>query len=167
MEISQIAFIEDGNFNCIHMYKEGSFWKAYEHSAYMFVKHIKSYRVKLHYYKNIKRELISIGFPDIVLASIIEGKKTPIRKDKEISIELNEVLEERDFQDWKDNCAKSIKNVQIPGDMYQVIQMFEGDAKDSYKQLLVAIRTFPLMNSTPMECMQFISELQKTLVIGS
>jgi hypothetical protein len=60
MEISGIIFIEEGNINCIHLYKEGSFWKAYEQSAYLFVKHIKNYQTKLRHYKSINREVISI-----------------------------------------------------------------------------------------------------------
>ncbi|GHT52891.1 hypothetical protein FACS189440_22320 [Bacteroidia bacterium] len=36
MDISGIFFIEEGNISHIHLYKEGSFWKAYEQSAYLF-----------------------------------------------------------------------------------------------------------------------------------
>jgi hypothetical protein len=50
VEISKIITEEEMNINCIHLYKEGSFWKAYEQSAYLFVKHIKNYRTRLRHY---------------------------------------------------------------------------------------------------------------------
>jgi hypothetical protein len=76
MEISGIVFIEEGNISHIHLYKEGSFWKAYERSAYLFVQHIKTYQTRLRYYKNIDQEIISIGFPDIALPKIFKIVET-------------------------------------------------------------------------------------------
>jgi hypothetical protein len=53
MDILRIIQLEEENLSNVHLYKEGSFWKAYERSAYLFVEYIKPYRTKLRYYKNI------------------------------------------------------------------------------------------------------------------
>jgi hypothetical protein len=76
MDISGIFFIEEGNTDRIYLYKEGSFWKAYERSAYLFVQHIQAYQTRLRYYKNIDQEIISIGFPDIALPKIFKTVET-------------------------------------------------------------------------------------------
>lgn len=126
------------------------------------------------YFMSIKRELLlqklvalleryPIGFPDIVLESIIENRKISLKKEKEISIELDISLEEVEFMNWKDDCTKSLNETKIPSEMSQMVQIYKEEAKDTYNQLVAAIRSFPLMNSTPMECMQFISELQKSI----
>jgi hypothetical protein len=88
MGISGVILIEDGNTNNIHLYKEGSFWKAYERSAYLFVHHIKPYRTKLRYYKNIEREVISIGFPDSALSGLVKDCKIIYRTETSLSIEF-------------------------------------------------------------------------------
>jgi hypothetical protein len=73
MDISGIVFIEEGNRQDIHLYQEGVFWKAYERSAYLFVRYIKAYRTKKRYYKSIAQDIVSISFPDIVFSGLLSG----------------------------------------------------------------------------------------------
>jgi hypothetical protein len=151
MEISGIVLIEEMNTHCIHLYREGSFWKAYEQSAYLFVKHIRNYRTKLQYYKGINREVISIGFPDIVLPDIIKDSKVTLQSDRSTTLEVEDTIVPGDFLEWKAQTplvqpSKKGKNI---------------DNEEA--GLLTAIRLFPVANKTPIECMQFITELQKSI----
>lgn len=47
---------ESKNTDRIYLYREGVFYKAYERSAYLFVKHIKPFMVKKRLVKSVKRE---------------------------------------------------------------------------------------------------------------
>lgn len=47
---------ESANTDCIYLYREGAFYKVYEHSAYLFVKHIEPFMVKKRPVKSVKRE---------------------------------------------------------------------------------------------------------------
>jgi hypothetical protein len=156
MEIGGIIFIEEGNTNCIHLYKEGSFWKAYERSAYLFVKHLKNYQTKRRYYKNINQEIISIGFPDVALSGIIKDLKVTLQSDRLITLELKEEIVSSDFLEWKAQTPllPSLKSKKKKG----------MDPEDTH--FLTVIRSFSVANKTPMECMQFISELQNKLKVA-
>jgi hypothetical protein len=158
MEISGIIFIEEGNTNSIHLYKEGSFWKAYEHSAYLFVKHIKSYQTRLRYYKNIGQEVISIGFPDIALPTILEESNMIQQSETQVTLRLKEELVIEDFLVWK---------TQTPLTVIQKASKQEQNKTEQDSYLSISILSFPVANKTPIECMQFIAELQKQLKIES
>ncbi len=70
MTKQQVYDIETGNDDAIHLFREGTFWIAYERSAFRFVRSFKSYRVTKKYIQNIGRELVSLGFPGTILASL-------------------------------------------------------------------------------------------------
>lgn len=157
MNIAGITFIEEGNFNSIHLYKEGSFWKAYERSAHLFVNHIRPYMVKMRRYKNIKEDIISTGFPDVALHGILEGRKVTARQENTIAIELDAEINEEEFTKWKNDCIENLKAMKASGIQQQPAQMCNNE------ELIERIRSFSLVNSTPMECMSFVVELQKSL----
>jgi hypothetical protein len=162
MEISGIIFIEKGNIDCIHLYKEGSFWKAYEQSAYLFVEYIKPYRTKLRYYKNINMNVISIGFPDVALANLIDKRKINFQSAMNISIDMEKKLEEEAFNEWKSKAI--LLNSLVEKEMQSKERKQEKNAtgnEDGY--LRMAIRSFPTADRTPMECMQFLVEIQKLI----
>ena len=58
MKITNILKIEQENINSIFLHKEGIFWRAYEHSAYLFTLFIKEYQITKKFYKNVKQELV-------------------------------------------------------------------------------------------------------------
>ena len=149
--ISEIVDKENGNKNNIYLYKEGSFWKAYEHSAYLFVKNIRAYQTKLRFYKNIDMEIISIGFPDVALAGIMEKAKVMAQHETQVTLELDNEMILDDFAAWKSQTPLS----EMPKS--------KNEPKELTGSVLEAIRSFPLANATPLQCMQFIAEMQNRL----
>lgn len=69
MGISEILESEVEN-SLIKLHKEGLFWRAYEQSAFLFINNIKEYNVTKKYYKNVKQELVYLGFPQNSQAQI-------------------------------------------------------------------------------------------------
>jgi hypothetical protein len=61
MKIIELIKLEESNSGIL-LHKEGIFWRAYERSAYRFVNHLTAYRVQLRYYKNIKQDVVYIGY---------------------------------------------------------------------------------------------------------
>lgn len=53
----------------LNLVKEGKFWRAYEGSAHLFYHHIQNYHIVKRYFKNVKSELVFLGFPESVLAT--------------------------------------------------------------------------------------------------
>lgn len=64
---------ELANSGTITLYREGTFWMAYEKSALLFHKHIKPYQLKKTYSKSVDGEVVSLGFPESALNSLMEG----------------------------------------------------------------------------------------------
>ena len=104
MKISYILQIENKNKCSVFLYKEGLFWRAYERSAFLFIKNIKEYQTTKKYYKNVKSEVVYLGFPHNILSQILE-----IVKNKTINKEDNQIIikgfqiKESDFILWKNN----------------------------------------------------------------
>jgi len=60
--ITKILEKESENVDAIHLYRVGAVYRAYEQSAYYFVKRVKLYKVLNHHYKEIGREILYTGF---------------------------------------------------------------------------------------------------------
>lgn len=75
MKISDIIQREDDNPDSIILIKEGMFWRAYERSAFRFIRLIQEFRVMVKYYKNVDRKLAFLGFPAETLPSVVARAK--------------------------------------------------------------------------------------------
>ena len=73
--LSEILQNECTNTHILYFYREGVFYKAYEHSAYLFVKHVKPFQVKKRMVKSVKQEVVSIGFPINSLTNYFSSEK--------------------------------------------------------------------------------------------
>ena len=68
MTLKEIAERESHNESCIYLYREGIFWKAYQKSAFLLLKHCKvNYAVKHRFVKSADCEIFSLGFPQNAL----------------------------------------------------------------------------------------------------
>ena len=83
----------------------GLFWRAYEHSAFLFIKTLKKYSLTKKFYKNIEQEVIYLGFPKSAFLKIEEictEKKLRLNtEDEQIKITGFDNFLEREFANWK------------------------------------------------------------------
>lgn len=158
----QIYQTEQSNVHSIHLYLEGIFYKGYEHSAYLFIKHIQHFQIKSRYVKTVGKDIVSIGFPKQSLDRLFSGRiLETITDDSGNQIEVicrvdEKGLSEEDFTVWKQSQAET---------------MYQGGAMSSFPRknqieagiadILEQIQIFPVEQRTPMECMTFVSELKK------
>jgi len=70
--VSEILAREDANPGRIYFYREGPFLKAYQQSAYMFVRDCAKFKPTKKYVKAVGREIVSIGFPQGTLLKYFE-----------------------------------------------------------------------------------------------
>jgi len=59
MKIEEILKTED-NLN-IYLHNEGLFWRAYEYSAFTFVKSIKQYNAKKKFIKKVNSDIVNLS----------------------------------------------------------------------------------------------------------
>jgi hypothetical protein len=157
MKVSDIFELEKVNINGCYLINEGLFWRVYEKSAFLFVKRIKQYSLIKRHYKVIDNELVYLGFPDKSLEEVLrtsnESGFTVTRK--EGLIEITGFEDINGFAEWKNELDLfSNENKALPANE---------TTKEFASPVIDAIRKFPVAERTPIECQQFIVELQNTI----
>ena len=144
MKIVDILKTED-NTNVI-LHNEGLFWRAYEYSAFAFVKNIKPYNAKKKFIKKVNNDIVFIGFPDSTLDTILDlCKQNGFEINKTESIISVVLLKKFEgFEKWKNGIEYTESN----------------KTKKGSSTLSERIVSFPLATKTPMEAQQFLYELQ-------
>lgn len=159
--IQEIIEKEHENTHHIYFYREGVFYKAYEHSAYLFITNIKVFQTKKRFVKSINQEIVSVGFPTNSLKSYFSVDK--IKEEGNMAeVELDKVIDITAFTQWKsglpiyqEDSGKQIKPVQQHTQPQPIIS--------SNEELIMKIRMFPIEGKTPLECMLFLSEIKSKL----
>lgn len=165
MNISGIIELEKENEGSIILHREGLFWRAYEQSAYFFCNHIKAYQVKKKFYKNLNAHIAVMGFPDSALDAIfkaIDGKSV-VQEEKLIKIG-GYLANEDSFLAWKEEIKGSESTPNEVSTVAENQKAYSLNPEHNlFTELLQDIRKFPVVSKTPIECQQFIIELQKQL----
>lgn len=156
MNINEVITLESTNADKIYLLKEGFFWRAYERSAFRFVKHIRPYQVIKKQFKKVKMDVCFIGFPENMLEEMLklQGKENLVivaKTKAQVTIALSPLSfgeglgGEAEFNEWKTSCV-------IPA------------ARDE-KWFIQKIKEYPVFTKTPLETVQFVAEMQERLNI--
>lgn len=84
-----LKFEAEAPANTVRLIKSGEFYRAYNHSAWLFQCCIAEYRVMRKYIKSLKSDVYYIGFPEKSLFSNI-GERRSSKTDMGFDIELHE-----------------------------------------------------------------------------
>ena len=155
----------------VKLYKEGIFWKAYEQSAYAILQ-LRTYQAKKEYVKIAAAEVVSIGFPDSVLESIIAAFEVVTKEEFKILLKTREPIDLAAFEVWKKALPLKEKevNVKPPQNFFHngksnSLATSEG-INESELNVLRKLRAFDLSNATPMQGMVFLAELKKGIQVN-
>lgn len=138
--------IEARNERTIRLWPEGSFYKAYERSAYLFVTHLRAYEVKCRYIEAAGQDVVSIGFPQTSLGKL--GVTSTEGELGSVTVKLDVSISEQEFLLWRE--AQS----------HPVAEPIESTAETT---VAARIRSLNLASMTPMQSMMLLSELQAIL----
>jgi len=143
MNTKEILLQENNNHDSIFLLKEGCFWRAYERSAFRFVKNIRSFQIIKKYVKCVGQNVVCVGLPLDNLDQILETadeKGFDITK-KDDRIEIRSFTDLEDFDSWKGSLSAA--------------------RKANPEFIFEKIRKFPIANRTPLEALGFIMELKE------
>lgn len=161
MNSRQLAQSETGNLDRIILHHEGIFWKAYERSAFAFCTQVRQLKTSKHCLKVLGGEaLVSVGFPCTSESSFLSGLKVLSRSSDTLVVESRAMILEEDFIKWK--LSQPFSASSQAGPVAEAEPKSEA-VSESEDGLAERIRAFDLSNSTPMDCMMFLSALKKTL----
>jgi hypothetical protein len=158
MKISEIFDIEKENLSSCFLIKDGIFWRAFEKSAYWFVTNLKPYSITKKHFKGQNSDVVYLGFPNGILTELLsmaEDKGFKVDKLEKL-ITINGIEMSECFDQWKEALP-----YQMPDDNKKNMV---NEPEEKYDSGLVArIRKFPVAERTPIECQQFIIELQNSI----
>lgn len=118
---------ESENANVVHLWLEGMFWKAYERSAYLFVRRISGYKPYKKYVRSVGGEVVAIGFPSKAIEKLLEGRSVEYVDSKHYILNgfTVDAQELKNFQSWKKG---------IPSFPYHVLSPDEVQARGGQEE---------------------------------
>ncbi|MCD7721816.1 MAG: hypothetical protein LUI09_06260 [Prevotellaceae bacterium] len=152
-----IKFEEAAPKGTIRLVRSGEFYRAYDHSAWLFCCCIAEYKVMRKYVKTLKRDVFYIGFPEKSLFNNI-GERTSSKTDFgfDISLSAEETPAEEAYETWK----ATVQAEETSKGDYNALPMAGADAE---REVLRRLREYPLESKSMVECAVFLSELRKLL----
>ena len=168
MTIESIMEAEAQVTDRVTLYYEGMFWKAYERSAFLVCSQIRAFKPTKKFVKKMGgREVVSIGFPDTSLETLMQGRQKASESHISRTYAGFRPLNEQEFIQWKN------KRGALPCIVAEDIPEEEND-DDEQKQpqqeqltpipeVIQRIKEFDLLNHSPYDCMIFVKNLKELL----
>lgn len=112
---------ESENANVVHLWLEGMFWKAYERSAYLFVRRISGYKPYKKFVRSVGGEVVAIGFPSKAIEKLLEGRSVEYVDSKHYVLNgfTVDAQELKNFQAWKKSIPSFPYHVLSPDEVQQ------------------------------------------------
>lgn len=102
MTYKEIIDRENGNIDCIWLYREGIFMKAYERSAFFAHVYIHEFKLSKRYVKSVNMDVVSLGFPEATVPKWLNGYVYEYVSDGLIRCCMRAKFDEVGFHNWKD-----------------------------------------------------------------
>ena len=155
------------DYRTIHLIPEGTFYRAYEWSAWLCHRYVSQFKPTHRLLKNTEDSVVFVGFPMTSLdRHIPEGATLAEQEDKTIALILAETVFgettteqlQTDFANWK-------KSVPLVKTKEQGTKNQDKNVKSeaSVEEVLKRILAYPIEQHSPMEAMAFLSEIKQQL----
>lgn len=102
MTHKEIIDIEQENTGYINLHLEGTFYKAYEQSAFAFCTRIKAYNVLRKESKTLGRDILYVGFPQSTLDKVLNRQMFTRVDEKTVRVTLSTPIDGNEFLVWRD-----------------------------------------------------------------
>lgn len=115
---------EAENANVVHLWLEGMFWKAYERSAYLFVRRISGYKPYKKFVRSVGGEVVAIGFPSKAIEKLLEGRSVEYVDSKHYILNgfTVDAQELKNFQSWKKGIPSFPYHVLSPDEVQSKVE---------------------------------------------
>lgn len=151
MTFSEILSLEAGNTGQITFYYEGSFWKAYEKSAFLVCEHYEKFQPSKKSVKYLHgAEIVSIGIPAVTLNRLFSNTEMVVDEEKRKVFKTVYTVDEKAFMAWKEEIG--VKDQTAPGSEENAV--------------VERLQNYDLATATPMDCMLLVMELKKMIAHG-
>ena len=167
--------LTDGHRDILHLHREGSFYRAYEWSAFLACRYLHEFKVNKRVFKGVEQPVAFIGFPETSINKWMpEGAEQIVIEEKYLAVRLPDVLfgddtpevMDADFAEWKDAIpltesqakgekkTKSLAGSEVGGGRDTVITL---------TSVMQRILAYPIESKSPLESMAFLAEVKRQL----
>ena len=154
----------------IRLYAEGTFYRAYEWSAWLCVRYVQDFKPTKRKFKNEDAPVVFVGFPVTSLAKYSpDGVEMSVAEDKSVSLLLPEGVFHgtadvaqltADYENWK-SCVPLTESSKkdAPTDGIDGGGRRPGRLTD----IMHSILAYPIEQKSPLESMQFLADIKKCI----
>lgn len=156
----------------IRLYGDGSFYRAYEWSAWLCCRYVRQNKVTRRFVKLLGADVVYIGFPRTSLQKyVLEGSEVEECADGSVVLRLPTTLFPpesecetlpTDFEAWRGHLpppdAKTERKKENENETQQTVQPV------SPIGIMQQLLAFPIESRTPIDCMLFLAEIKGKLV---
>ena len=130
---------------------EGSFYKAYQGSAWLACGLLHRFKVFRRFVRKAGCEVVYIGFPKSSLEKFVSGRRYEMKGDTvQVFLNDDEPGLSEDYASWLASIPITYLNNST-------------EKQDSLRALCQKVLDYPLEESTPMACVVFLAELRKQI----
>ena len=167
--------LSGGHRDILHLHREGSFYRAYEWSAFLACRYLHEFKVNKRIFMGVEQPVAFIGFPETSIGKWMpEGAEQTAVDEKHFAVRLPELLFGGDtaevldaaFTEWKDavplteSQAKGEKKVKVQTGVDLVAGKEGGATLTSVMQRILA---YPIESKSPLESMAFLADVKRQL----
>ena len=158
---------EKVDYRTIYLIPEGTFYRAYEWSAWLCHRYVSQFKPTHRLLKNTEDSVVFVGFPMTSLERHIpEGATIAEQEDKTIALILAETVFgettteqlQTDFANWKKSIPLVKSKEQGTKNQDKNVQV-----DVSVEGIMKRILAYPIEQHSPMEAMAFLSEIKQQL----
>lgn len=159
-----------------HLFKEGTFLRAYEWSAFLGCRYLHEFKVNKRTFKGIEDPVAYIGFPETSLMKWMpEGAEQRVEDEKHLVVRLTDMLVIDDldvmiaaYKEWKDAIplTESQPGLRKRGGGKAVDSDGpDGNCPTTLTTIMQRILAFPIESKSPIESMTFLAEVKQRLAL--
>ena len=156
-----------------HLYREGGFYRAYEWSAWLFVRHVSDFKVTCRMFKNIEQNVAFIGFPltsagkfmpdGFQMTPFADGSMQVIFPSSMISDEVEPAALSAEYANWKQSLqvteSTKAKRERTESDNAMKVSA----PAQSLTQIMQRVLAYPIESKSPLESMAFLADIKLQL----
>lgn len=152
-----VKFESEVSPGVIRLVKCGEFYRAYNHSAWLFQCCITEHKVMRKYIKALAKNVYYIGFPEKSLfGNIGDRKSEKTEYGFDIILAEDELPDENAYEFW---CQTIDTEQSSKADFHSMILT----GTEAEREVIKRIKDFPFETKTMLDCAVFIAELRKIL----
>lgn len=159
------------DYRTIYLIPEGTFYRAYEWSAWLCHRYVSQFKPTHRLLKNAEDSVVFVGFPMTSLERHVpEGATVTEQEDKTMALILSENVFgettteqlQTDFANWK-KSVPLVKSKEQGTKTNSELRIKNFELEKGGLDILKRILAYPIEQHSPMEAMAFLSEIKQQL----